>query len=109
MFLKKYNCLFSIFILFFTLIANAETNDIAGGFTVSQNKLQPIGKNGFKLNEQPVLINDSYVTLDGLNNTFIIPNSENIDCEKGMTIFIKCRWKTMPNNKPFNKQFLVCS
>ena len=29
MFLKKYNCLFSIFILFITIFANAETNDIA--------------------------------------------------------------------------------
>lgn len=104
MFHKKYNCLFSIFILFFTLIANAATNNIAGGFVVSKNKLLPIGQNGFKLNEQPVSINDSYVTLDGLNNSFIIPNSEDIDCENGMTIFIKCRWKTMPNNKPLNKQ-----
>ncbi|MBR2508748.1 MAG: hypothetical protein IKB71_03280 [Lentisphaeria bacterium] len=87
----------------FSLHSAAAEPQPLGGFKIEKGKMIPVGQKGFKSEGDDVKVNESDITLDGLTHSLVIPGSENINCEKGMTVFIKCRWRTMPDNNEVNK------
>ena len=96
----------TLFLLLSAALALSAADDgILGGFKVSGNRMNPVGKNRLvKPESTKIQVNENYITLDGFTHGITIVGSETLDCEKGMTAVIKCRWRTMPgNNELFRK------
>ena len=96
-------CYIIFLIIAGVLSAVADTAPV-GGFGVEKGRIFSVGKNGFKAVGNGIRINDSDITLDGLDHSITIPGSEKLDSAAGMTVFIKCRWRTMPGNDDMNKR-----
>ena len=86
----------SIFILLAFFVLYGSEYDAYGGFYAAEGKMVKVGRNGFNAGGNGIKINNSDITLDGLDHNILIPHSEKLDSSAGMTIFIKCRWRTMP-------------
>ena len=94
----------SIFILLAFFVLSGSEYDVYGGFYTAGGKMIKAGKNGFNLVGKGVKINASDISLDGLDHSITVPHSEKINSSDGMTVFIKCRWRTMPENSDINKR-----